>query len=194
MHATWLACLTKPRTMAWEQDPKYKGKSKKWIGTGEDAGKRPRYQQSQPGTGRRRKAPADAGAKPAGKARQPRQARRVGDIADLPQQPAQQPSQNKLLRLQALDKRAAAEKKAVQTLKPVEDLIDRGLAAGQEIGADSPVARAVEQLDDVALDLLGRRFDVRVPEGADEGTRKKAVQKIIKAIAFVGRAMRRRVR
>lgn len=37
----------------WERDPKYQGaKGSKWIGTGDDAGKAPRYQQSKPGAGR----------------------------------------------------------------------------------------------------------------------------------------------
>jgi len=46
----------------WERDPKYKGaKGSKWVGTGDDAGKTPRYQASKPGGGRGKKEPAATG-------------------------------------------------------------------------------------------------------------------------------------
>lgn len=38
----------------WKEAPEYAGKSKKWIGTDEDEGKKPRYQQTKPGSGRSR--------------------------------------------------------------------------------------------------------------------------------------------
>lgn len=53
----------------WERDPKYKGaKGSKWVGTGDDAGKSPRYQESKPGAGRGGKKEGSPAPKKEGKA------------------------------------------------------------------------------------------------------------------------------